>query len=497
MAYYGEWAPYVTVGDKKAKALKKMEKLQKKGKRIYPVEEFRGRTIAKSFWGNGWCEHLESFSDFSNRLPRGSRYVKNGSVVHLDILPGEIEAWVAGSEPYEVTVSIEPLPDKTWERIKEQCTGEIGSILELLQGNISKDVMAIVSNKNKGLFPKPKEISFRCSCPDSASMCKHIAAVLYGVGRRLDTEPELLFTLRNVDPQELIEGGVALPDFETQSELDGEDLGDLFGIDIDLDDEPQEVPASTTKKASKKKTKAKTSKKKAVAKKKASTKKKAVAKKKASAKKIAGKKTSSKKKVASSKKRVIAKKKVVGQKKATVTSVDSQEPILEVKPTTKKKASTKKKAVSKKKASTKKKTSSKKKVVTKKKVATGKKKATAKKKTAATKKKATKKTVAKKSTTRKKRAVRKTTAAQRRLVQEHAAAFDSAVVDKTMQRMRPTGASIQRLRGKLKLSIAEFAEELGVTVATVYRWEASEERLTLRSRPLRALAVLNLQAKSK
>ncbi len=460
MAYYGGWAPYVSVGDKITNAIKKMKTLQKKGKQIFPVEEFLGRSIAKSFWGKGWCEHLKSFSDFSNRLPRGSRYVKNGSVVHLEVLPGRVEAWVAGSKPYEVSVSIEPLPDKTWDRIKEQCTGEIASVLELLQGNISKDVMAIVSHKNNGLFPKPSEISFRCSCPDYASMCKHIAAVMYGVGRRLDSEPELLFTLRNVDPQELIEGDIALPDFETDSELDGEDLGDLFGIDIDLDDEPAEAPASTKKKAKKK-----------ASKKKASAKKKVAAKKKASTKKKASKKTASKKKTASSKKRVIAKKKVVGKKKTTVKPVDVQEPILEVKPTAKKKVSTKKKAVAKKKASAKKK--------------------------AVTKKKATKKTTAKKSTTRKKRAVRQATAAQRRLVQEQAAAFDSASVEQTMRRIRPSGASIQRLRGKLGLSIAEFAEELGVTVATVYRWEASEGRLTLRSRPLRALAVLNLQAKSK
>ncbi len=239
MSFY-YWRPYVSVAERRAKARKEMDKLRKKGKDIQPIE-LEGRKIASSFWGKGWCDHLESFSDFENRLPRGRTYVRNGSVCHLEVKAGCIEAFVSGSELYKVSIEIEHLAGKTWQAIKKKCQGQIGSVLELLQGRLSGHVMEVVSDPAQGLFPQPGEIKLKCSCPDWATMCKHVAAVLYGIGSRLDHRPELLFVLRGVDAQELISAEVSLPTgtaVAATEVLEESGLSEIFGIDIDTGDAP-------------------------------------------------------------------------------------------------------------------------------------------------------------------------------------------------------------------------------------------------------------------
>ena len=171
-----------------------------------------GRTIAATFWGKAWCDNLERYSDYANRLPRGRTYVRNGSVVDLQIAPGEVNALVSGSEIYQVAVKVSAVPKARWTSICTDCAGAIDSLVELLQGRFSKGVMERICRQKTGLFPAPAEIEFSCSCPDWASMCKHVAAVLYGIGARLDEQPELLFKLRKVDEKDLIaKAGKGLP----------------------------------------------------------------------------------------------------------------------------------------------------------------------------------------------------------------------------------------------------------------------------------------------
>src|SRR5271157_3105129 len=158
---YGGWAPYVPVAQRRREAAKKMDALRKKGVDIQPVT-IEGRKIARSFWGEAWCDHIESFSDFENRLPRGSTYVRNGSVCHLAVAKGAIEAKVSGSELYTVRINIKTLPPKKWNTLKSRCSGQIGSLLELLQGKLSDHVMEVVTDRQEGLFPLPKEISLKC-----------------------------------------------------------------------------------------------------------------------------------------------------------------------------------------------------------------------------------------------------------------------------------------------------------------------------------------------
>ncbi len=235
------WPEYVPVAERRAKAVRETEKLKKRGEPIQPVE-IEGRTIARSFWGKGWCTHLESFGDYSNRLPRGRTYVRNGSVCHLGIARGAVDAMVAGSSLYKVKVSIAELNKTAWTALKARCTGQIGSLIELLQGRLSDAIMRAVTDPEHGLFPKPGEITYTCNCPDWAGMCKHIAAVMYGIGARLDEQPELLFRLRGVDHEELLSAEAAVGAItgdgagrSRRRALAKGDLSAVFGVDLESD----------------------------------------------------------------------------------------------------------------------------------------------------------------------------------------------------------------------------------------------------------------------
>lgn len=248
MAYdfgYGRrFAPYVPVWVRQERAQKKIEQLRKRGQPVSPVV-IEGRKIATTFWGKAWCHHLETFSDYANRLPRGRTYARNGSVVDLQIETGRLEALVSGSELYTVRVKIRPLAADRWRRLVDGCAGRIDSVVELLSGKLSDGVMQVLCGVDRGLFPSSDEISLSCSCPDGARLCKHLAAVLYGVGARLDQRPELLFVLRGVDQMDLVnEAGAAAGlgrAAEEASPLDGDALSEIFGIEIE---QPKVRPAA-------------------------------------------------------------------------------------------------------------------------------------------------------------------------------------------------------------------------------------------------------------
>jgi len=246
---YGGWGfpAYVPVSARKAKVDRLVERLKRKGERLDPVRT-EGHAIARTFWGKAWCSHLESHSDFSNRLPRGRSYVRNGSVCDLKIEPGRVLARVAGHDLYDVKITIQRLPGRRWAAIRRQCAGGIASLIELLEGRLSAAVMKIITDRKNGLFPRPAEIAMTCSCPDWATMCKHVAATLYGVGARLDDRPELLFLLRGVDHQDLMseraigkliagkmktaQAGTRDGAAGTTAEIAESDLAEVFGVDV-------------------------------------------------------------------------------------------------------------------------------------------------------------------------------------------------------------------------------------------------------------------------
>jgi uncharacterized Zn finger protein len=229
-----------SVYERRQKAAREARRFAKNGTVLSPVS-LDGRAIARSFWGKAWCENLESYRDYESRLPRGRSYVRSGAVLDLKLAAGKISALVCGTEIYEVAITIKHLTADHWGRIKTQCAGNVGSVIELLEGRLSERVMQVVTDRAAGLFPKPAEILMECSCPDWATMCKHVAAVMYGVGARLDQQPELLFTLRNVDHADLIAQAVDLASNRKNSNrkvLADDVLGDVFGIDIESTSPP-------------------------------------------------------------------------------------------------------------------------------------------------------------------------------------------------------------------------------------------------------------------
>ncbi len=239
MSWYNGWRPYVPVAQRRANAARETAKLAKRTGRAASPVVLEGRKIASTFWGKAWCDNLEAYSDYENRLPRGRSYLRNGSVVDLQISQGIVSALVSGSELYRIKIKIKPLAPSLWKSIQIECAGKIDSLIELLQGKFSSAVMQIVTRPEKGLFPTPKEIDLDCSCPDWADLCKHVAASLYGVGAKLDQNPALLFLLRGVDPAELISKASAAEAVrQTAATADGApvmsetEVADVFGIEL-------------------------------------------------------------------------------------------------------------------------------------------------------------------------------------------------------------------------------------------------------------------------
>jgi uncharacterized Zn finger protein len=238
MSWSFGWKPYVPVAERRAQAARELAKLAKKTGLVASPVLLEGRKIANTFWGKAWCDNLEAYSDFASRLPRGRTYVRNGSVVHLQVSPGKIIARVSGSELYQIEIKIKPLAADLWKSIQVECAGKIDSLMELLQGKLSSSVMQIVTRQERGLFPTPKEIGLDCSCPDWADLCKHVAASLYGVGARLDQHPELLFLLRGVDPADLISQASAAETVRQTAQtgnaaaMSETEMADVFGIEL-------------------------------------------------------------------------------------------------------------------------------------------------------------------------------------------------------------------------------------------------------------------------
>ena len=426
-----KWRRYVPVAERRAKARREMNKLRKKGRDIQPIE-IEGRAIARSFWGKRWCQHLESFSDYANRLPRGRTYVRNGSVCHLAIRTGRIDAIVSGSELYDVTIRIGKLKAAVWKSVKSRCSGQIGSMLELLQGKLSREVMSVVTDRERGLFPRPGEIRFDCTCPDWASMCKHVASVLYGVGSRLDDRPESLFLLRGVDTAELIATEMTLPgDAGTDDVLADDALAGIFGIDLDIggdtDTGAGDAPPPTPKTPARRRKQTRRRAAPAPERESAPT---ARAPERRVSTASAGRPRKAVSGAASGKQAAPA----ATPRKRAAEAADL--PALDA--------------------------------------STGRTRKTASRTVRG-------KTPAPTPKTRQRVAPR---------VQDAPATRAAA----SSRDIRPTGKWVARLRRQSGLSVARFAEELGVSVATVYRWEATPGRLDLHARPLNALRAFHRQS---
>lgn len=226
------------VGTLKRRASETTKREKEKGNALSPVI-ISGRQITTTWWGKAWCENLEQYADFASRLERGKRYVRSGTVVDLKIAKGRVTARVQGRRktPYKVEIRISPIDEEKCERIMEACGNRISSLENLMAGNIPEELKSLFVGK-EGLFPKPTELSFMCSCPDWAILCKHVAAVLYGIGNLFDDNPLLFFELRGIDVDRFIsvtlesrvEKMVRNAEQLTSRCLDGIDMMAVFGI---------------------------------------------------------------------------------------------------------------------------------------------------------------------------------------------------------------------------------------------------------------------------
>ncbi len=259
MGYWSYYPPYVSVAEKKAKAVRKLKQLKKKHPDIKPIL-LEGRSIARTWWGKSWNLNLERYADYSNRIGRGRNYVRHGAVLDLRIDSGKVESLVQGtrSKPYSVGIKIKAINKKIWQGIKADCKGKLDSLQGLLAGKFPKTLGEIFTARGKGLFPSPKEIEFSCSCPDWAYMCKHVAATLYGIGSRLDEDPALFFKLRKVKMKDLITQAVEdetrkllkKAKKKTERIIAESDLADVFGIEMEdhvvFDKKKAKAPVKTS-----------------------------------------------------------------------------------------------------------------------------------------------------------------------------------------------------------------------------------------------------------
>ena len=258
MSRYSFYPPYVPVAERKRKAAAAAKKLSAKSGRALAPVTLATKKIAATFWGKAWCDNLEAYSDYANRLPRGRSYVRNGSVIDLQITTGKVEALVQGSDLYKIAIGFKPLAPQRWKDFKARSAGKVTNLLDLLQGRLSKEILADLTAQGTGLFPAPKEIDLDCSCPDWADMCKHVAAVLYGVGARLDEKPELFFTLRGVAMEELLTAASASATAPIAGAsapgagLEDAALSEIFGVEIEAAAPASEpAPPASAKRARK------------------------------------------------------------------------------------------------------------------------------------------------------------------------------------------------------------------------------------------------------
>jgi uncharacterized Zn finger protein len=244
VAYYDDYGfpRYVSVAEKRARARRKLQQLRKKHPNIRPVV-IAGNALVRTWWGKAWNGNLSKYADYANRIGRGRSYVRHGAVLDLQIKPGQVKALVQGSQgsPYTITIKIKPISEPVWKQIKAACAGQLASLQELLEGRFPKGLTELFTAKGRGLFPSPQEIDFHCSCPDYAYLCKHVAAVLYGIGTRLDEDPSLFFVLRKMKMDDLITQAVQDKSARllkrakkrTARVIDDADLGEVFGIEME------------------------------------------------------------------------------------------------------------------------------------------------------------------------------------------------------------------------------------------------------------------------
>ncbi|HHY22904.1 MAG TPA: hypothetical protein GX527_01520 [Clostridiaceae bacterium] len=188
--------------------------------------------FGSSWWAKKWNNALASYG-WSNRLQRGRSYARTGHVLEISLEPGLVEAKVSGSRPrpYKVKIEIDKLTPQEWESIIEKMAEKAIFLAKLLTGEMPENIEEAFALAGTPLFPtSSRSINTNCSCPDYANPCKHIAAVYYILGQEFDKDPFMIFRLRGMEKDKLMEALRKARGGDTGNEKINEDMDDTINI---------------------------------------------------------------------------------------------------------------------------------------------------------------------------------------------------------------------------------------------------------------------------
>ena len=224
-----EEQPRLKAADLERLAQQHREQLLAAGVELHPVVS-RSRKLATRFWGSAWMRHLAVCESGGLSLAPGRTLLRHGCVLDVQVAPGRVTAVVSADALYDVELRLRPPEEERVEALAALCAGKIDSLLSLLEGRVDAALLQQLCDPENGLLPDARDWHISCSCPDWSEPCPHAAAAMYALGVLLDAQPELLFTLRAIEPAVLLRK----PDIAPAA-YDVSLLGATFGIDLDLE----------------------------------------------------------------------------------------------------------------------------------------------------------------------------------------------------------------------------------------------------------------------
>ena len=166
----------------------------------------RGRAYQYNWWSRRWLQILEESID-AGRLTRGRSYARKGQVVEIDVEPGLVSASVQGTrkKPYQIKLGFETVTDEAKELLLLRFRERASFAAKLLAHEMPEEMEEVFKETGIPLFMRKSAIRrFKCTCPDDATPCKHIIAVLLLLAEVIDDDPFLLLKLRGIDRERMI-----------------------------------------------------------------------------------------------------------------------------------------------------------------------------------------------------------------------------------------------------------------------------------------------------
>lgn len=161
-------------------------------------------------WGQRFLQALEQGLE-PKRLARGRQYSASHRVPDWAWTGGHLRfsgknrgtAYYGMNEPirFEGHIEISPLPGCLWQAVIPELGNQAGFIARLLLNEIPDSLESHLQARGHSLIPGRygEDLQATCSCPETESPCRHVAAVLVALAARIDQTPLLLFELRGLN----------------------------------------------------------------------------------------------------------------------------------------------------------------------------------------------------------------------------------------------------------------------------------------------------------